>query len=147
VTIAPCKPEVPASTSTVETFSNSLPLTPTYASIEDFVAHVIYDGRFLSTFTTDPDGVAESLGISITSDVSAVLRGRDRGLVLSEVTERMTREYSTKATLRHTPDVHADFGISGIVVIGAIAIIVVVDVACGSTPIVTDNSAEFDSKL
>lgn len=121
--------------------------TPTYSTVEDFVAHVIYDGRFLQDFTAEPEHVAMQLGITISSEVAAALRGRDRGEVLSEVTDRMTRDYGQRTVSGTIPDVRADFGISAIVVIGAIVVLVVVKICTAETTIVTDESQDSGQKL
>ncbi len=118
-----------------------------YSTVEDFVAHVIYDGRFLKTFTVDPQGVAAQLGVIISPEVEETLGGRDRGQVLAEVTEKMTREYGQRSDAQGTiPDIHADFGISTVVVVGAIAIITIVIAGCSRT-MVTDDSPDSHLKL
>src|SRR5262245_35887960 len=68
----------------------------TYGAIEDFVAHIIYDGRFLDCFTVNPEAVAEELGVNLTPEVVKALQGRDRGEVLAEVTGRMTHEHGER---------------------------------------------------
>src|SRR6185437_2155233 len=69
------------------------PERPLCTTVDMFVADVIYDGRFLDSFTTAPERVAEQLGIQPTPEVLEVLRGRDSRHVLSETTARMTRDY------------------------------------------------------
>lgn len=137
----------PADTAALGT---SAPATekPLCLSVEEFVTHVIYDGRFLDTFSVEPEGVAELLGVEIVPDVVEDLRGRDPVQVLAETTARMSSDYGRRDVIGiGLPDVHADFGISTAVVVGAIAIAVIVCVATGKTPVVTDDSPNADSKL
>lgn len=119
-----------------------------YDKVEDFVAHVIYDGCFLESFSEDPEYVADRLGVGLDPGVAQALRGRDRGAVLAEVTEKLTREHAERTVTSVTrPTIYADFGISTAVVVGAIAVGVIVVAVCGHTEIVTDNSADADRKL
>jgi hypothetical protein len=121
---------------------------PVCLSVEEFVAQVIYDGRFLDTFTVEPQGVAELLGIEIVPDIVKDIRDRDPVQVLAETTARMTSEYGQRDVIGiGLPDVHADFGISATVVVGAIAIAIIVCVVVDHTPVVTDDSPNADLKL
>lgn len=109
-----------------------------YNKVEDFVAHVIYDGRYLDSFTLEPDTVADHLGVILAPEVEQSLRGRDRSLVLAEITDRMTQTYGR---VRDGREIFASHGV-------AIVIGVVVPIVCLflEVPLPVDDP-DGDSKL
>lgn len=126
---------------------------PVYLTVEEFVAHVIYDGRFLSTFTSEPEGVAELLGVALAPDVLEGVRDRNRIHLLAEATEKMTQEYGERKQITDPvlPDIVADIGGTIVVAIviggGAIAITAIVCIATAQAHVVEDHSSNADLKL
>jgi hypothetical protein len=65
-------------------------------TLDQFIAEVIYDGRFMNDFTMDPEFVAKELGVGITPEIVEEICGRSPSVVLAEVTEKMTRDYGER---------------------------------------------------
>ena len=119
-------------------FSRCAPEKPLYCRVEDFVAHVIYDGRFLENFTADPERVADALGIALAPELVVGLQGRDHGLVLSEVTEKMTERFSGSPEPSMPEPVSFPFIVVGVAIIA----VCVVDIITGQATIVDDPESE-----
>jgi hypothetical protein len=76
------------------------------------------------------------------------IRNRDRGEVLAETTEKMTRDYQQTRGDRPIPDINADFGGSAIIIVVAIGALSVITACVSQTVVlVTDESLDSDSKL
>jgi len=88
------------------------------------VAEVIYDGRFIGDFTTNPELVAERLGIAVAPEILEQIRGRQSSAVLAEVTDLMTRQCGQRMAVQPS-DQRPPEPVAGIVVIGVIVIICV----------------------
>jgi hypothetical protein len=114
---------------------------PLYRTIEDFVAHVIYDGRFIDRFTTETEHVAELLQVRLTPEVIEALRGRDRTQILAQTTEKMTRDYGEQKKVE-APAPEGAY----------IVVVIVVTIVCVFIPFkpvrtVEDTSPNADLKL
>jgi hypothetical protein len=136
-----------------------VPATPNCVTLDQFVAEIIYDGRFIRDFTTDPELVAMRLGVGVAPEIFDQIRGRPSSAVLAEVTDVMTRECGQRMAIQ-PGDQRPPDPVAGIVVIGVIVIICVllpekpayrVRPASSSSEAepdeVVDNSAEAHLKL
>ncbi len=118
----------------------------------DFIASVIYDGRFIDNFTKDPDSIAALLGTTLLPHISDEIRGRSGTELLIEATDQLKHRIAWEALQRNTEEDDAlpcmDGGISFIV--GGIIVWAVIDRCaskCESTVTVEDYSPNADQKL
>jgi len=61
-------------------------------SVDDFVMRVIYDGRFIDSFTIEPDTVAARLGLELAPEVAETVRGADPIEMLDRTNQTMTAD-------------------------------------------------------
>jgi hypothetical protein len=82
-------------------------------SVDEFVARVIYDGRFLAVFTDQPEMVAERLRIDLAPGIPDRLRGQNRQQILAETTSKLKQEYGElKKSTAEAPPVAAAAGVA-----------------------------------
>lgn len=123
----------------------------------DFVARVIYDGRFLDCFTHDPVTVAKELGVTVLPEVVTKIQGAEPTALLAEVTEQMTREHAERVLNRPGCDhlvpspvggvgTEVAVGIVACTTVAGIATIVIDQVRAVET-VVVDESPDADMKL
>ncbi len=124
---------------------------PVCHTVEEFVRHVIYDGRFLDNFTAEPEFTASLLGIGMTPEVAEQLRGRKPGKALADVTAGMTGNLDTKEVgivalvlAAVAPAVVPSIAAIAVVTIGAAIYYIVTP---SSEPYVIDRSPGCASKL
>jgi len=120
-----------------------------------FISKVIFDGRYLDTFTKQPDLVAKELGVTLDAAVAEELRNGDAYELLAETDNRL-KERIGQAILDNklygvaTPAMDMSTG-AAIVVAGVIAIAVIVKIIyplCETQgEDIVDNSPEANFKL
>ncbi len=88
---------------------------------EDFVSRVIFDGRYLDTFTEQPELTAERIGVTINPAIADQMRGRDPMPILSATTSHMTEERAMQKT--DALPYHPEMGYG----LGAIVVMIVID--------------------
>ena len=124
---------------------------------KDFVARVIYDGRFLDCFTHDPETVAKELGVTVLPEVVTEVRAAEPIALLAEVTEQMTREHGDRVLNRPGREHLVPSPVGGVGTEVAVGIVACTTVAATATividqvraveTVVVDESPDADLKL
>jgi len=120
---------------------------------DQFVAQVIYDGRFLDSFTIEPATVAQKLGLEVAPDVLDAVHGEDPTALLADVTTKMTEEYTTRMAVTIGDGPHnLDPLLCAIPIFAAVAVgVVIATAAVGpygwNSPHFHDGSPNADEKL
>lgn len=120
-------------------------------TVEEFVARVIVDGRFLETFTVEPAAVARALRVDVAPEVLDDLCGQDPCEVLARTTPIIGEE------IQVAPDgpVAAAWIVGVVIGAAIVGVVGVVIYTAAGTALpdavcevgVTDESPDADSKL
>jgi len=120
--------------------------------VDEFVMHVIYDGRFIDSFTIEPDTVAAKLGLELAPEVAETVRGADPIEMLDRTNQTMTSDLMVCQSLDiggGCPDVLSPRIVKVRYVIQGIQVAVsIVEIVKSETRVmVQDEAPDADGKL
>lgn len=115
-------------------------------TLEEFIAYVMYDGRYISDFTTDPHKVASALKLEVLEDILDGIQGCSSLTLLNHSAQKM-KERMAETALEQQSDIVAG---APLIVVGIVVVIVLdrsAEPACQAGYGVEDMSVNAGSKI